>query len=285
MNAPATSEHADTGSDLGPPEGGEVAPKKEAKQILSHEIEEGLAALERPAGALFLSALSAGLDIGFSLFLMAVMRTEARGVLPEPVVAILVALMYSVGFIFVVLGRSELFTEQTTLAVLPVLGGRASAGALLRLWGIVYVANLIGATAFAALAVLIGPALGVIQPSAFGEIAHRLTDHAGLDIFLSAILAGWLMGLLSWLVAAGRDTISQVVLVGLITSAIGVAGLHHVILGAVEVLAGAFAGQGVGPADVGRFLLWATLGNVVGGSVFVALLKYGHARPSGSSPE
>jgi formate-nitrite transporter family protein len=284
MSTAAAPERPDTGSDLGPPEAGEVSPKKEAKQILSHEIEEGLAALERPAGALFLSALSAGLDIGFSLFLMAIMRTKAAGVLPEPVVAILVANMYAVGFVFVVLGRSELFTEQTTLAVLPVLGGRASVGALLRLWVIVYVANLIGATAFAALAVLVGPALGVIEPPAFGEIAHRLLDHSGRDIFLSAVLAGWLMGLLSWLVAAGRDTISQVVLVWLITTAIGFAGLHHVILGTVEVLAGAFAGQGVVVGDVGRFLLWATLGNVVGGSVFVALIKYGHARPA-SAPD
>jgi formate/nitrite transporter FocA (FNT family) len=275
----AAPERPDTGSDLAPPDGGEVAPKKQPRQILSHEIEEGVAALERPSGALFLSALSAGLDIGFSLFLMAIMRTKATGVLPEPVVLILVANLYAVGFIFVVLGRSELFTEQTTLAVLPVLGGRASVGALLRLWVIVYVANLIGAAAFAALAAFIGPALGVIEPRAFGEIAHRLLDHSGRDIFLGAVLAGWLMGLLSWLVAAGRDTISQVVVVWVITAAIGFAGLSHVVLGTVEVLAGAFAGQGVGAADFGRFLLWATLGNAVGGSVFVALIKYGHARP------
>jgi formate/nitrite transporter FocA (FNT family) len=279
MSTAATPERPTAGPGLQPPQGGEIAPKKGSGQILSHEIEEGRSALERPAGALFLSALSAGLDIGFSLFLMAIMRTKAAGVLPEPVVLILVANMYAVGFIFVVLGRSELFTEQTTLAVLPVLGGRASVGALLRLWLIVYVANLIGAAGFALLAAFVGPALGVITPSAFGEIAHRLLDHSGRDIFLGAVLAGWLMGLLSWLVAAGRDTISQVVLVWLITAAIGFAGLSHVVLGAVEVLAGAFAGQDVGPADVGRFLLWATLGNVVGGSVFVALIKYGHARP------
>jgi formate/nitrite transporter FocA (FNT family) len=88
-----------------------------------------------------------------------------------------------------------------------------------------------------------------------------------------------LMGLLSWLVAAGRDTISQIVLVWLITTAIGFAGLHHVVLGTIEVLAGAFAGQEIGPADFGRFLLWATLGNILGGTIFVALIKYGHARP------
>ena len=68
--------------------------------------------------------------------------------------------MYAVGFIFVVLGRSELFTEQTTLAVLPVLNRQASVLELVRTWAVVYVANLLGAAAFAGLAVLIGPALG-----------------------------------------------------------------------------------------------------------------------------
>ncbi len=66
--------------------------------------------------------------------------------------------MYAVGFIFVVLGRSELFTEQTTLAVLPVLSRRVSPVRLLRLWGIVYSGNLLGATLFAWLITIIGPA-------------------------------------------------------------------------------------------------------------------------------
>ena len=114
----------------------------------------------------------------------------------------------------------------------------------------------------AGLAVWIGPGLGMIDPKAFGALAHRMTDHASPDIFMSAVLAGWLMGLLSWLVAAGRDTISQIVLVGLIATVIGFVGLHHVVLGSVEVLAGVFAQQGVGAVDHARFLLWATLGNI-----------------------
>jgi formate/nitrite transporter FocA (FNT family) len=279
MATAAATDRPEVGSDPSQGDGGEPSPKKASRQILRHEIEEGLDALERPAAGLFVSGLSAGLDIGFSLFLMAVTLSHSEGALPRPLERLLVASMYSVGFIFVILGRSELFTEQTTLAVLPTLGGRSSVVALLRLWGVVWVANMIGASAFAALATRIGPELGVVEPRAFGVIAHRLTDHPSRAIFLSGLLAGWLMGLLSWLVAAGRDTISQVVLVWLVTSSIGFAGLHHVVLGAVEVFAGAFAGQGVGPADVGRFLLWATLGNTLGGVVFVAILKYGLARP------
>jgi formate-nitrite transporter family protein len=254
-------------------------PKEAPQQILKSEMREGVDALERSVGSLSISGLSAGLDVGFSLLLMAVMSTATEGKLSAPIVQILIANMYAIGFVFVVIGRSELFTEQTTLAVLPVLGGKASVRSLLRLWIIVLVSNVVGAAIFAALATLIGPALGVIHLDAFGRIAHRLTDHASHVIFLSAMLAGWLMGLLSWLVAAGRDTISQILLVWLITTCIGFAGLHHAILGSVEVLAGLFAHQGITGLDFGRFLLWATLGNIAGGSIFVALIKYGHSRP------
>jgi formate/nitrite transporter FocA (FNT family) len=256
-----------------------VAPKVAAAQILKHEVREGLDALERDAASLFVSALSGGLDVGFSLFLMAVVVTISGDKLPEPIVTILVANMYSVGFIFVITGRSELFTEQTSLAVLPVLRGKASLPSLLRLWAIVYVANLIGAAVFASMVSYIGPAMGVIDRRAFGHIAHRLVDHSGLVIFLSAMLAGWLMGLLSWTVSAARDTISQIVIVWMVTAAIGLGGLHHVVLGTVEVLAAVFSQQGVGAGDFAYFLLWTTIGNVVGGTVFVALIKYGHARP------
>ncbi len=189
----------------------------------------------------------------------------------------LVANMYAVGFIIVVLGRSELFTEQTTLAVLTVLNREASVAALARVWLVVYVANLIGAALFAAFAVLIGPALGVIDRPVFGDIALSATNHPGWVVFLSAVLAGWLMGLLSWLVAASRDTISQIVIVWLIATVIGFAHLNHVVVGSVEVLAGVFAGEKVTFGDYGWFLLWATLGNAVGGPVFVALIKFGHA--------
>ena len=284
LTPPATNEathppEPDGGLDYHPSKPAELSPKKASRQILRHEIEEGLDALERPAAGLFASGLSAGLDVGFSLFLMAVMLTQADGVLPKPVVTMLVANMYAVGFIFVVLGRSELFTEQTTLAVLPVLSRRVAPAKLLRLWGIVYTGNLIGATFFAWLITIIGPALGVVDPQAFSKIAHQLTNHGWSEILLSALLAGWLMGLLSWLVAAGRDTISQILVVWLITTSIGFAKLHHVILGTVEVMAGYFAGRTVTVPDVLHFLVWATLGNTIGGAVFVAFIKYGHTRP------
>lgn len=259
--------------------------KKSYRTILTLQIAEGQRELERRATGLLLSGLSAGLDVGFSVLFMSVMLTRLHGVLPEPLVDLMVAPMYAVGFIFVILGRSELFTEHTTTAMFPVLDGRASLWQLLRLWGLVYLGNVFGATLFARLITVVGPALGVVEPWAFGELGNPLVHHSWWVILLSAIMAGWLMGLLSWLVAAGRDTISQVVLVALVTSVIGLGHLHHSIAGTAEVMAALFAGQGMGMSDVGHFLLWTTLGNAVGGTFFVALVKYSHATRSREEPE
>jgi formate-nitrite transporter family protein len=126
---------------------------------------------------------------------------------------------------------------------------------------------------------LIGPSLGVIDRRALGAVARKLTDHPGVVILLSGLLAGWMMGLLSWLIATARETVSPNIAVWLITTAIGFAGLHHVILGTVEIMAADFADQGVTLHQYGHFLLRATLGNFVGGTLFVALIKYSHAKP------
>ena len=211
-------------------ENDESEPKKPSHQIMRHELKEALTALQRPSNRLFFSGLSAGLEIGFSLFLMAVVQTLIQNDLPHWASTLMIANMYSFGFILVILGRSELFTEQTSLAVLPVLSGRASISGLLRLWSTVYIANIIGASAFAGLIAYIGPSLGVIEPQVFTDIAQSVVNHPPHTILLSGILAGWLMGLLSWLVAAGRDTISQIVIVWLVTTTIGIGHLHHSIL-------------------------------------------------------
>jgi len=167
----------------------------EGEDILDIEIRRGLSELQRPTTGLSLSALSAGLDIGFGPLLMAVLLTTA-GVAGagELTTELLLAVAYGVGFIFVVLGRSELFTEHTTLAVLPVIDGKATVARLVRLWGIVYVANLVGALAFAGLIVTVGPSVDVVSQSALVELARIYTVQPSVGLLGGGVLAGWLMG-------------------------------------------------------------------------------------------
>ena len=203
--------------------------KKNYRQILKEEVDAGANELRRSTAGLFLSGLSAGLDIGFSLLalgvVMSLISPDAGPLFRRAVLAN----AYSVGFIFVKLGSSELFTEHTTLAVFPVLRGRSTLKNLARLWGIVYVGNIAGAIVLAALVVLLSHQSELIHPQVFGVLARGAVDHPWWLLFLSAVLAGWMMGLLSWLTSATTETSGQIVCIWLVAAMIGLSGLdpHH----------------------------------------------------------
>jgi formate/nitrite transporter FocA (FNT family) len=164
-------------------------------------------------------------------------------------------------------------------AVLPVLARKSGILQLLRLWGLALVANLVGGAAIAAVIGLLGPAMHVVEPKALAEIAQQLIVQPGRIMLVSAVLAGWLMGLMTWLVSASRDSTAQILTVWMTAFVIGLIGLHHSIAGTIEVLMAVFASRATF-ADYAHFIVWAVVGNAIGGSCFVALLKFGHVRAS-----
>lgn len=247
---------------------------KSYNQVLAQEIRAGLREFDRAPSSLFLSAVSAGLDLGFTLITVAAIVSLAHGY-SELVRQLLTANAYTVGFIFVILGRSELFTEHTTLAVLPVLDRQRSLGDLGTTWGIIYAGNILGGLAFASFAVVIGPEFGIFERAVLSEIVHPYISHSTLGLFGGAVLAGWLMGLLSWLVTAVRDSAGRIFFVWITTLLIGFAHLPHSIAGHIEMAAAVLATP-LGIGTYGYFLVVATLGNAIGGVFFVALVKYGH---------
>lgn len=249
---------------------------KPAKDVLRSMIEKGKHEIDRETDGLFLSSLSAGLDIGFGPLLMGVILTLSAGSYGDLSTELLLASAYSVGFIFVILGRSELFTEHTALAIMPVIDGKASLKELARLWGIVYAGNIIGGAIFTGLAVLLMPGLGVIEPAAFTTIANKLVSHQLHWLLIAGIFAGWLMGLLAWLITSAQNTISRVFMIWMVTATIGMLHLPHSIAGNVEVLFGLFTSNSITIMDYLAFLSLATVGNAIGGTVFVGLMKYGH---------
>lgn len=253
-----------------------------SRNVLDSLIESGVHEMHRERSGLLLSGLSAGLDIGFGPLMMAVVLTLSEGGYGDLGTELLLASVYSIGFMFVILGRSELFTEHTTLAVIPVIDGQASTQQLARLWGLVYVGNVVGGFVFTLLVVVLMPGLGVVSPEAFGTIANKLVSHEPEWLFVGGVFAGWLMGLLAWLITAAQETTSRLIIVLVVTGTIGLLHLPHSIAGNVEVLFGLLMSASVTPMDYLVFLALATVGNAVGGAVFVALLKYGHVVRGGN---
>jgi formate/nitrite transporter FocA (FNT family) len=213
------------------------------------------------------------LDVGFTLFAISIFASLYGWAVDDPTFRMTMALLYSVGYVFVVIGGSELFTEHTTLAVLPVLDGQSTVGKLARLWGLVYSGNIVGAAAFGAVFAVIGPALHFTDTATLSHIGEELAAPDPWMIVASGILAGWLMGLLSWLVTASRDTVSQIVIVVIVTSVIGLGPLHHCVVGTAELTA-AMVANGIDLTAGLVALACSTVGNALGGVLFVALLKY-----------
>lgn len=256
---------------------GPLTRPKNVREILDEQIATAMREHDRPNLNLFLSSFSAGLEIGFSIFLMAILYTLFKGVVHDSVLHIMLAMAYPVGFILVIIGRSELFTEHTTLAVIPVLNKNASFQSLMVLWGIIYAGNLLGGYLFGYFMSIIPSRMEIVDNASFQALALKLTDHQGEIIFGSGVLAGWLMGLLSWLITSARETISRILLVALVTVVIGIGGLHHSIVGSIEVFTAMLTSKAIGINEYIHVQVWTTFGNILGGVVFVAIIKFSHA--------
>ncbi|WP_416442007.1 formate/nitrite transporter family protein [Leeuwenhoekiella sp. A16] len=243
-------------------------------EILKQQIIEGQETYDRSSSSILLSSLTAGLEIGFSYLMLCAVFYFFTDKVSEESVFKIIAFVYPIGFILVILGQSILFTEQTSLLSLPVLNKKRSLGSLLKLWGLVIIGNLIGGYLMSFLMVWIGPELEIFTLDSIEKIAVHVTRAESFVIFISAILAGWLMGLLSWLLTSSQDTMSRIIIIYIVTAVMAFTGLHHSIIGNVEVFAGLISSPNITLADYVSFESLALIGNAVGGAVFVALLKY-----------
>lgn len=243
-------------------------------EILRDQIADAMETYDKSTQSLFTSSLTAGLEIGFSYLMLCTLYFFLIGKVEESSIIRIIALVYPLGFILVVLGQSILFTEQTALLTLPVLNKKRSVGSMLRLWGIVVAGNLVGGYIISGILLWLGPNLGIFTREVVVAIASHVL-HADLSVVLvSAIVAGWLMGLLSWLLASSRDTISRIVMIFMITAVMAFTGLHHSIIGSVEVFSGMISSSEISVWDYLSFQSIALVGNACGGAIFVALLKY-----------
>ncbi len=243
-------------------------------EILRQQIIDGQETYDKAPLSILTSSFAAGLEIGLGYLLLCSLYFFLQGKVAEDTLFKSLALVYPFGFILVILGQSILFTEHTSLLALPVLNKKRSVGSLLKLWGLVITGNLVGGYLMAALLIYIGPKMHLFDVSNVTDIAIHTNDVALHVLFISAILAGWVMGLLSWLVAASKDTISRIVIIFILMAALSFTGLHHSIVGSVEVFAGMLTSPSISFPDYLVFESVALLGNAFGGVVFVALLKY-----------
>ncbi len=240
--------------------------------LVIHEIvrEQGEMEIERPFSGLAWSGLAAGLSIGFSFVTQATLQAN----LPEaPWQRLVSSFGYSIGFLIVILGRQQLFTETTLTAIIPALtrpSRRTILGAT-RVWAVVLSANLAGTLVFGSIAAR----PGVFPP----ETAHAMADlsaqtmaHPTWHTMLTAGSAGWLIGLMVWLLPGAGPARPLIII--LLTYVVSVCQFPHIIAGSVEAIYGVFSGAASVRDYLLGFLLPTLVGNAIGGTILAALLNH-----------
>jgi formate/nitrite transporter FocA (FNT family) len=227
--------------------------------------------MARPITSLWWSGVAAGLSISFSLLAQAILQTR----LPDASWShLIISFGYSVGFLMVVLGRQQLFTENTITIVLPVMADFTAANAwtLGRVWGIVFLANMAG-TCAAALFCTFTPVLAPELRDAMLEISRHAIHYGWIEIFFRAISAGFLIAAMVWLLPSADA--AQFHVITLMTYLIGAGGFAHIVAGSMEAFLLVAHGElGVWPMFA-SFTVPVLLGNIVGGTALFALLSYG----------
>lgn len=236
-------------------------------EAVRHDGEEEL---RRPTSALAWSGFAAGLGMGFSFVAQALFLAYLPN---QPWRPLLVNLGYPLGFLIVILGRQQLFTENTLTAIIPLLARRNMATFIqvLRLWTVVLIANLAGAHLFAW---VVGntPMFHADVQAAMLALAKKAAEVSFGVALLRGIFAGWLIALVVWMLAA-IDT-GRALIIILITYVVGLGSLTHIVAGAVEVLFLPMVGARSWVDIVWVYLLPTLIGNILGGTALTAALNH-----------
>ncbi len=249
--------------------------QQETNRLSAHEIfdavvENGRKELDRKSQALAFSGLAGGMTMGLTGLSVAV-ATAYLGDAPNR--ELLALMLYPVGFIAVIIGRAQLFTENTLYPVVLILKERRHFLDTLRLWAVVFAANVVGAFLFALLVTKTG-ALRPEYVEALAQLGVKAAQPNAAHVFWSAVVGGWLIALVAWMVTASHYTIGQIVVVWILAYVVGVGHFAHCVATSGEIWAAVVHGA----LPVGAYFLWllpATAGNIVGGVTIVSLLNYG----------
>jgi formate/nitrite transporter FocA (FNT family) len=256
---------------VSPQESREVEQRQRPRSAVIFETirREGEDDYERSSAALFWSAIAAGGSMTFSMITMG----SILAALPDgaPWSHIVASFGYTIGFLIVILGRQQLFTENTLTPLLSIFfkPQRWKFGAVARLWSIILIGNLIAALGTSALVAFSG-AFPEHTRTAFDELARTAVLHPFGILFAKAVFAGWLIALMVWLLPLAENAAIFVIVI--LTYVVAAAGFGHIIAGSVEAFYGAWRGV-VSWSDVVGFIVPTFVGNSVGGVAFVAAIS------------
>lgn len=241
-----------------------------AVEIYEQVLRSARHELDRPAFNLAVSGFACGILMGLTGLSVGIVLALLGS---SPGARLVADCFYPIGFIAVILGRAQLFTENTLYPVALALAEKGHVLHTLWLWAIVLPSNLLGAYVFALMAVR----TSAVHPdviAAMSSLGLQASAPAWGHIFWGAVFGGWIIATVAWLVSSSRSITGSLLLIWILAFVVGAGGFAHCIASSGEILAAVLHGD-VAASRYFYWLLPAILGNIVGGVVLVTLLEYG----------
>lgn len=248
--------------DVTAPKGSRSDP--EVEEAYERLVAEGHERLDRPLLPLLSTGLLGGVDVGVGVLIYLVVEARTDN-------ALLASLAFTIGFVALLLAKSELFTENFLVPVISVIAKVGTLGQLVRLWVVTLAANLVAGFAMAAMIVV---ALPEVRQTAVRVGSHYAHLGVSWRSFFLAVLAGAVITLLTRMQHATESLAVRLVPAVLMSFVLVGAQLFHSVLDSILMFAGLVTGDAdYGYVDWVRALGWSAMGNLVGGLVLVTGIR------------
>lgn len=235
------------------------------EEIWDEGLDEGERRLSRSGVALAATGFAGGTDVMFGVMAATVASAGLADVMPPATAHVLGSLLFGLGFVFITIGRAELFTENFLIPVGTVFAGRASVRELVRMWVITLALNFVALAIFG----LIFAVHGVLPEGSLhvaGTTANTLADRSFIAALLSAMVAGVIMTVFTWITTAAEGAAGRIVVALLVGFLLSAPTLNHAVVGFGEMFFGLVAGTThAGWSDLAANVGIAVLGNLIGG--------------------
>jgi formate-nitrite transporter family protein len=238
-------------------------PETEVEDAFERLVDEGETRLARPVLALLSTGLLGGIDVGTGVLAYLVVKQSTHNPL-------LAGLAFSIGFVALLLARSELFTENFLVPVIAAVAKKGNVPRLGRLWVATLVANLAGGWL---ISWLIVTGLPDVKSTAIETGTHYATLGVSARSFALAVLAGTVITLMTRMQHATESLGVQLVPAVLFGALLAGGQLFHCILDSLFMFAALIAGAPFGYLDWLEALGWSAFGNLVGGLVLVTAIR------------
>lgn len=235
--------------------------------------EKKIAALRRSPGGFFVASMLAGAYVGLGIILIFTLGSQV----PPEVQKLVMGCTFGIALTLVVIAGAELFTGHTMFMALRGYAGKGTLGDIGASWGMTWAGNLAGSLALVALFAAGGGGGLLSSPETLVmKVAAAKMNAPAIALIARAILCNWLVCLAIWMSARVDSDAAKCIVIFWCLLAFIASGFEHSVAN-MTLLGLALAGNHPETVSVAGFawnLGWVTLGNAIGGALFVAGAYY-----------